>query len=288
MHETHDEHLLRERNRRSWNAATEAHRSHRGDEVAFFRAGGSTLFPEERALLGEVAGLSLLHLQCNTGRDSLSLAALGAQVTGIDISDTAIDHAQSLTASTGLTARFIRQDVYDWLNEAAQRQEDFDIVFCSYGAVCWLSDLHRWANGIASVLRVGGRFVVVDFHPVAAMFDDDWRLVAPYGGGRHVSSPEGVGDYVGASGEGLTPAEYREGVTDFQNPHACHLYQWGIGEIITALAQAGLTIETLREYPYVNGERCFPGLKIQRGRQLTLPDHVPDFPLMFGIAARRP
>jgi len=74
---------LHEANRLSWNAATVAHNSHKGDQAAFFRAGGSTLYPEEIDLLGDIAGLDLLHLQCNSGQDSLSLARLGANVTGV-------------------------------------------------------------------------------------------------------------------------------------------------------------------------------------------------------------
>ena len=88
---------LHEANRLSWNAATVAHNSHKGDQAAFFRKGGSTLFPEEARLLGDVKGLSVLHLQCNAGQDSLSIARLGAEVTGVDISDEAVDFATRLS-----------------------------------------------------------------------------------------------------------------------------------------------------------------------------------------------
>ena len=81
---------LHEANRLSWNAATQAHNSHKIDQAGFLRRGGSTLFAEELALLGDVRGLRIAHLQCNAGQDSLSLAALGALVTGVDISDEAI------------------------------------------------------------------------------------------------------------------------------------------------------------------------------------------------------
>ncbi|BAZ23858.1 putative methyltransferase [Kalymmatonema gypsitolerans NIES-4073] len=81
---------LHEENRLSWNEATKAHNSHKGDQAKFFRLGGSTLFPEEKELLGDIAGLSLVHLQCNAGQDTLSLVQLGAVATGVDISDEAI------------------------------------------------------------------------------------------------------------------------------------------------------------------------------------------------------
>src|SRR5689334_8773165 len=125
---------LHEENRLSWNAATEAHNSHKGDQAAFFRQGGLTLYAEEIALLGDVKGLSIVHLQCNAGQDTLSIARLGAQMTGVDISDTAIDFARQLSQDCGIAATFQRMDIYDWLEQTAQSEQRFDIAFCSYGA----------------------------------------------------------------------------------------------------------------------------------------------------------
>src|SRR5690349_8269459 len=129
------ERALREVNRRSWNAATRAHNSHKGAQARFFREGGSTLRPEELRLLGEVADLRIVHLLCNSGQDTLSIARLGADVTGVDISDEAIAFATRLAAEAGIAARFARADVYDWLEEAAGREECFDIAYSSYGVV---------------------------------------------------------------------------------------------------------------------------------------------------------
>ena len=145
-----------EQNRRSWNAATLAHNSHKGDQALFLRQGGSTLFPEELALLGDVRGRTLLHLQCNAGQDSLSLAALGAEVTGVDIADEAIAFAQGLSRDSGSPATFHRAEVVDWLQRAAADGQRYDVVFVSYGALCWLPDLGAWAKGVAAVLRPGG------------------------------------------------------------------------------------------------------------------------------------
>ncbi|MDQ3793582.1 MAG: class I SAM-dependent methyltransferase, partial [Actinomycetota bacterium] len=97
---------LREQNRLSWNAVAGAHESHRGDLAGFLRSGGSTLFPEELELLGNLEGKTLAHLQCNSGGDSLSLAGRGATVTGVDISDEAIAFARQLAADTGIPATF--------------------------------------------------------------------------------------------------------------------------------------------------------------------------------------
>jgi SAM-dependent methyltransferase len=279
---------LHEENRRAWNAATDAHNSHKRDQARFLREGGDTLFPEELELLGDVAGRTLVHLQCNAGQDSLSLVRRGAAVTGVDISDTAIAFARALSEEAGLPATFHRADVYDWLAEAGRAGERFDIAFCSYGALCWLSDLGTWARGVAAILRPGGRAVVVDFHPFLRTFDEGWRLAYPYFQPGVTSWEEGVGDYVAMAGEALTPSGYLEGVRDFKNPHRSHEFQWGIGEIATAFLEAGLTITALREYPYSNGAKLFDGMRETPGRRMVPPEGVPNLPLMFGIAAWRP
>ncbi len=279
---------LREQNRRSWNAVVGAHDSHRGDLAGFLRSGGSTLFPEELGLLGDVAGRSLAHLMCNSGGDSLSLARLGALVTGVDISDRAIDSARELSRRSGLRADFVRSDVYRWLEESGRLGKTFDLVFASYGVVCWLPDLRAWAGGAARVLRTGGRLVLVDFHPAADVFDEGWNLAWSYpSGGETLLLEEGVGDYVAASDGGLTPAGFFTGVRGFENPEGCHLFRWGLGEIVTALADAGLGIAALEEYPYSNGERKFPGMRELPGRRMFPPEGVPRVPLMYGIRAEK-
>ena len=278
---------LREQNRRSWNAVVPAHESHRLDQAAFFQRGGLTLFPEERELLGDVAHRSVVHLLCNTGQDTLSLAQLGAIVTGVDISDVAIERARQLAAESNIAAAFECMDVYDWLQKAAKHGQRFDIVYAAYGVVCWLHDLQQWAQGIASVLNAGGRFVLVEFHPVSNMLNADWQLTAAYPTGGRRLLLDGVGDYVGASLGGLTPGGYHHGVQNFHNPEPCHLFRWGLAEVVMALIKAGLTIEGLHEYPYVNGEHPFNDMQQIEGRRLLPPSHVPSMPLMYGLAARK-
>ncbi|NTU85516.1 MAG: class I SAM-dependent methyltransferase [Chloroflexales bacterium] len=278
-----DDLTLREANRRSWNAVAPAHASHRPGLGEFLRAGGLTLFPEERDLLGEVAGLALLHLLCNSGQDTLSLARLGAVAVGVDISDEAIALARRLSAESGLPARFERADVYDYL--AGARGAGFARVYCGYGAICWLRDLAAFARGVAGALAPGGRFVLVEFHPASNMFDQAWRLARGYPARGERLTLGGVGDYVGAAGGGLSPGGFAEGAGDFVNPHPCHLFRWGLGEVVSALAAAGLTLTALREYPYVNGERPFARMRAGEGRRWHPPDDVPPIPLMYGLAA---
>ncbi|MEN8163364.1 MAG: class I SAM-dependent methyltransferase [Acidobacteriota bacterium] len=276
---------LHEENRKSWNSATRAHNSHKKDQAAFLRGGGSTLFPEELELLHSIEGSRLVHLQCNAGQDSLSLAALGAEVTGVDISDEAIDFAQRLSIDSGIPADFIRADVYDWLAEA--ECNTFDVVFSSYGALCWLSDLELWARGVADILRANGRFVYIDFHPFSMVFDEHFRLAFPYFAcGKALTWDDGIGDYVGRVGKALAPSGYLEGETNYTNPHPSHEFQWGTSEVLQALIDAGLTIEQTREYPYSNGANLFEDMVEIEGHRFTRPEGEPNLPLMWGVVAR--
>lgn len=278
---------LHEANRLSWNAATVAHNSHKGDQAAFFRSGGSTLFPEELDLLGDIAGLSLLHLQCNAGQDSLSLARLGAEVTGVDISDEAIAFARRLSAESGIPAVFQRSDLFAWFEAAIGAGRSFDRAFSSYGTIGWLSDIGAWGRGIAGVLRPGGRFALLEFHPFAMVFDQGWTPHYDYFGGAPIEEA-GVGDYVAQSGDGLTPGDNQEGVVDFQNPHRSYEFAWGIGEVVSALLSAGLRLERLVEYPYANGWRGFERMVDIGGRRMTPPEDMPRLPMMYGIVASKP
>lgn len=276
-----------EQNRRSWNAVTEAHNSHKRDQAGFFRSGGSTLFPEEIELAGEVAGKRLLHLQCNCGQDTLSFAQRGAEVTGVDISDEAIAFARKLSEDSGVPGTFIRSDIYDWLAEATARGEQFDLVFASYGVMIWLSDLQAWAQGIAGVLKPGGRFVLVEFHPVLTMLGEDWTIQYPAIGGEVTRFDEGIGDYVGFMEGILSPSGHQDGIQGFENPNPTIEFSWSVGEIATALLDAGLTIRQLREYPYSNGFTPFEGFRKIEGNRFTMPADRPAIPMMFGIVAKK-
>ncbi len=275
-----------ETNRLSWNEGAKAHNSHKGDQAAFFRAGGNTLFPEETRLLENATDKNLLHLQCNCGQDSLSIARhLGGKVTGVDISDEAIRFARQLSRDCGIGARFIRADIYDYF--AAER-ERFDVVFSSYGVLCWLSDLVAWGRGIAGCLKPGGRFALVEFHPALMMFDGEWQLKHDYMGGAPCELESGVGDYVAWTGaaaeiDGLLP-----GMRDFRNPFPGVEFQWGIAEVVTALLGADLRLSDLAEYNYCNGFKPIQDMVDLGGRRYAMPAHMPqNIPLMFSLVAER-
>lgn len=279
---------LHENNRLSWNAVTPVHNSHKRDQAGFLRGGGSTLDEIEIGLLGDVRGQRLVHLQCNCGQDSLSIAARGAQVTGVDISDEAIAFAKQLSRDSGISAEFERSDIFDWFERARASNGRFDIAYTSYGVIGWLSDIRAWARGVASILRPGGRLVFVEYHPFLWMFDTQWRMTQSYfGNGEPIVEAVGVHDYVAAAGDALTPSGHVDGVRDFVNPHATYEFQWTVCDVLSALLAAGLHITHFGEYPFTNGFKFAPDMRSLPGERFSHPAHVPAFPLMYSVCAER-
>ena len=273
---------MHEQNRRSWNAVTSVHNRHKNDQSGFLAGGGSTLFPDELELLGDLSGRRLVHLQCNCGQDTLSLSRLAGRVVGVDISDDAIAFARQLSRDSGLSAEFVRSDLFDWFDETEER---FDVAFSSYGTIGWLCDLNRWAGGVAEVLVPGGQLVLLEFHPLAWSLQRDGLTGDSYFLRDPIHEKSGVNDYVG---EALAPSGYQQGNQDWQNPETAYSFQWTVGDIVTSVARAGLVVETLREYEYANGCEIFDGMKLIEGRRYTVPDSMASVPLMLGLRARLP
>lgn len=271
-----------ESTRQSWNRATRNHNAHKGDQAARLAAGEELLFPEELSLLGDLSGKRLVHLQCNAGQDSLCLARRGADVTGVDLSDEAIDFARALSARAGIPARFLRSELLSWM---AQTDERFDVAFTSYGTTGWLPDLGAWARGVRRVLRPGGVLVYVEFHPLVwslgdqdpgTLSGDDYFATAPF--------REPVGDYVAAAGAALGAVEVGETV---QNTIPAVSYQHGLAEVLQALCAAGMRLTDVREWPHSNGARIRSGLVPLGARRYGWPEGAARIPLMFGIRATR-
>ncbi len=160
----------------SWNERAGIHLA---DETGFyeidaFRAGKSTLHAIEAGEIGDVRAKRLAHLQCHIGLDTLSLARMGADVTGLDFSSSALEGARRLAAETGLPATFVEGNVYD-ARELLTGQ--FDIVYVTWGAINWLPDIDRWAKVVASLLAPGGFLYLAESHPFALVFEEvDGRL----------------------------------------------------------------------------------------------------------------
>jgi hypothetical protein len=142
---------------------------------------------------------------------------------------------------------------------------------------------------VAAVLAPGGAVAVVEFHPVAYMYNQKGERDWPYfTHGEPQTDGTGIGDYVAFAGEGLVPWGYEEGVKDFENPIPTSEFLWSIADVVQALIDAGLVLEQLREYPYSNGTPRFEGAVEGPGRRFYAPEGQPNLPLMFAFRARKP
>ena len=120
--------------------------------------------------LGDVRGLRAVHLQCHIGTDTISLARLGATMTGLDFSGASIAEAQRLSATCGTPVDFVEADVYD--APGVLPAGTFDLVFTGIGALCWLPDVRRWAKVVSELLRPGGRLFIREGHPILWSIDE--------------------------------------------------------------------------------------------------------------------
>lgn len=184
-----------------------------------------------------LGGQRVCHLQCHIGTDTLSLARAGAAVVGVDFSPAALASARSLAEQLGLAAQWVRSDVLDAAEAvlAEVGRADFDLVYTSIGTICWLGDLHRWAQQIAALLRPGGLFYIRDGHPSLLSLDETdpgLRIRYRYFGDGTAQQWDDEHTYAGD-----------EKVT------ATRTYEWPhpLSEVVTALIDAGLTIRALRE-----------------------------------------
>ena len=254
-----------ETNRALWDRWVDLHMRSEFYDVAGFRAGASSLKPLEREELGDVAGRSLLHLQCHFGMDTISWARLGARVTGVDFSEPAVEAARGLARELSTPARFVPADVLE-----LDLGERFDVVFTSYGAICWLEDLARWAHTIVRHLRPGGVFYMVEFHPLAgALSDDGRRLEAPY-------LSTGRAERYDQSGSYADPGAGTE--------HPSYEWHHGLGDVVAALLAAGLELEFLREHAW-SSYGCFPYLQQEGPHRWVIRGGNRHLPLMFSIRA---
>jgi 2-polyprenyl-3-methyl-5-hydroxy-6-metoxy-1,4-benzoquinol methylase len=255
-------------NRAYWDKITPIHKTSSYYEYESFQAGNSTLKAVEEEELGDVAGMSILHLQCHFGLHTLSLERKGAHVVGVDYSEEAIRTATQIRDSSGLKSEFICANVYD-LPDLIDRR--FDIVFTSYGVLYCLADLDRWARVIAHCLKEDGFFYIVDIHPLMYMLDEDGeRLVEPY---FHDSK----GRFVADKDARVVPGAGFH--ADFQE------WSHSLGEIVTAILNAGMSLEFLHEHPFIvyNARKYLVEDGPSRFKIGGAP-HQP--PLMFSFKAR--
>ena len=240
----------RDLNRASWDERAPAHASSPGYNVQDFLddptyLSGVVRFDLPR--LGDIRGLRGVHLQCHIGTDTVSLARLGARMTGLDFSPTSLEQARRLAAAIGADVDFVESDVYS-APDVLER-ESYDLVFTGIGALCWLPDIRRWAGVVAALLKPGGRLFIREGHPMLWSLQDareDGLLVVDYP--YFERSEPMVFDEGGTYVE--TDVEFKHNVT--------HEWNHGLGEIVTALLDEGFELTMLEEHDSVPWE-AFPG-----------------------------
>ena len=255
-------------NKALWNQKTLIHEHSEFYQMPAFLEGATSLKPIELALLGEVKGKKILHLQCHFGQDTISLARMGAKVTGLDLSDTAIAKAKEIANKLNIEAHFVCCDIF----EADQFIEDqFDIVFTSYGTIGWLPTLDRWGQIIQHFLKPNGQFVFAEFHPFIWTLDDATYTQITY-------SYFNIAPII----ETLT-SSYTDG--DSHAPLACYTWNHSLSEVFNALKKNGIVVEDFQEYktsPY----NCFPNtVTVDNGFQIKgMEDKLP---MIYSIVGRK-
>lgn len=259
-----------EANRANWNDRTRLHRGSAFYDVPGFLAGATSLGALVTTEVGPVAGKHLLHLQCHMGLDTLSWARLGAHVTGVDIADEAIDTARSLAGRLGVKARFIRANVYDLPDLLEER---FDIVFATYGVLCWIPDMRRWAEIAARFVAPGGFLYLADGHPLSHILADEAPVLDPTLCYFYRPAPlrfEEHGSYVPET-------------SVFENPVSFE-WQHSLAEIVSAVIDAGLVLDYLHEHPFSMFQR-FPQMTRDDAVCWRLPGDL--LPMVFSLRASK-
>lgn len=255
-------------NKKWWNDVTPIHAKSKLYNLAAFKKGKTSLFDIELAELTDVKGKTLLHPFCHFGMDSLSWARKGAIVTGVDLSDKAITLAKQLRKETKVPATFICSDIYELPSVLDQK---FDIIFMSYGVLCWVSKLKKWAKLINNFLKPGGIFYIVELHPFTTILSYDFKLHYKYfDKGPYVDDSSGT-------------------YTDWNEDVKGVTYEWSytFSDVINALIQQELKIEFIHEFPYTMYDQ-FPGfMERNKKGQYILSNKKLQIPLLFSLKATK-
>jgi SAM-dependent methyltransferase len=261
----------RQANRSMWDEFAVINSRSEFYHVDEFKKGRCSLDSLILSEMGEVSDMTLLHLQCHFGLDTLSWARLGAKATGMDFSPEGIRIARELAKELGIPARFLCCDLYDLPEHL---DEKFDRVYTSYGVLCWLSDIPRWAQIVGHFLKPGGIFYIAEFHPFSNVFKNDGNetgleVAYPYFTTEPIEFPV-EGSYADPQAKLTSKVEY----------------EWSprVGEIISGLIDAGLQIEFVHEFPFTC-YRHFAFLVEKEKDRWYLPEGMPSIPLTFSLKA---
>jgi SAM-dependent methyltransferase len=269
----------RDVNLANWNDRVAAHAASADYAVARFvddPAFLSDVVSFDRPRLGDIDGLDAVHLQCHIGTDTVSLARLGARMTGLDFSAPALEQGRRLAEAVGVEIEFVESDLYGAPD--ALGRERFDLVYTGVGALCWLPDVRRWAGVVASLLRPGGRLFIREGHPML------WALTDP--------RPDGLLVVEYPYFEQAEPMVWDEGGTYVETDHVftqnvTHEWNHGLGEIVSAVLAAGLELTALEEHDSVPWD-ALPGQMTQiGGGEFRLTDRPERLPHTYTLQARR-
>lgn len=256
----------KEINRRQWNERTKVHYNSEFYDNQTFIEGRNSLNPIELNLLGDLKQKRILHLQCHFGQDTLSMARMGAFVTGVDLSDVAINKAIDLAKQINVQAEFICSDVLELPNK---HKAKYDIVFTSYGTIGWLPDINKWASVISHFLVPGGKLVFAEFHPVVWMFSYDFTKVeyAYFNDGPIYEIQEGT---------------YTDGNQNVKNESVS--WNHTLSDVFKALKNNGLRIDFFEEYNY-SPYSCFKNsIQTEPGKFMILGLEG-KLPMVYAITA---
>nr|WP_137972222.1 class I SAM-dependent methyltransferase [Pseudomonas sp. F(2018)] len=225
--------------------------------------------------LGDIAGLRAVHLQCHIGTDTLSLARLGASMTGLDFSPASLQQARRLAARCSTAIDYVEASVYDAATVLAPAS--FDLVYTSIGALNWLPRIDDWARNVAALLKPGGRLFLREGHPLLFCLDEDCQdqLVI-----RH--------PYF----EQAQPMVWDDDSTYVQtdqtlNATVTHEWNHGLGEIISALLRHGLDISGLEEHDSIPWEALPGQMLLGEGDEWRLRSGRERVPLSYTLQAIR-
>ncbi|MGF7123770.1 class I SAM-dependent methyltransferase [Rhodococcus sp. AG1013] len=268
-------------NRANWNDRADVHARSKMYDVEGFLADPGTISQvvvNDLSVLAPhlpdsgVRGRSLLHLQCHIGTDTISWARLGAvDVHGLDLSPNSLDHAARIAAADGRDIRWVEGDAR-YASTLIDRR--FATVVTSAGTIVWLPELATWAQSIHDLLEPGGVFMIRDDHPILGSMDHEpWEIVDDYLGGGGHRTYDDSGTYTEDSAGQIAH------VTNYEWRH-------DLGEVVGSLLEAGLTIESLVELPYMDWPAFDDLVPCRRGWELR--PGAPRIPLNFAVVARRP
>jgi ubiquinone/menaquinone biosynthesis C-methylase UbiE len=255
-------------NRRLWNQRVASHMASKFYDNESFIAGRNSLNDIERNLLGNVIGHDVLHLQCHFGQDTLSLARMGAQVTGVDFSDVAIAEARRLNQQLSLNAEFICCDV---LQLPQVHDAVYDWVFASYGVIGWHPDLEAFMRVVAHFLKPGGQCLLVEFHPVLWMMSANFERLEHSYFNRTVIIETHQSSYTDNS--------------DLAEPLIEYGWNHSLSEVMNAAFRQGLCLTHFNEYDY-SPYNCFSAtVATEQGFQIKGKEGL--LPMVYSLMLKK-